>query len=152
VQVFQAYYEIIKFPDQSPASMYVKVLSTLRHPNSDHRAWIGSTQYFFIFAPGIFIGKLFDRGYFRLPFMLANTVLILATFLVAECTAFWQVVLCHGILTGVACGVMFSPIFALTSQWFDKRRQLVFGLISIGSSVGGTVVPILVRALLPAVG
>jgi MFS transporter, MCT family, solute carrier family 16 (monocarboxylic acid transporters), member 10 len=84
--------------------------------------------------------------------MLANCVLILVTFLVAECTAFWQVILCQGILTGITCGIMFSPVIALASQWFDKRRQFVFGLIAAGSSVGGTVVPALVRALLPAVG
>jgi len=132
--------------------MYVKSPPLFVTLTPNHSAWIGSIQYFLTFAPGIFVGKLFDMGYFRLPFMLANAVLILATFLVAECTAFWQVVLCHGVLTGVSSGVMFSPIFALASQWFDKRRQLVFGLISIGSSLGGTVVPILVRALLPAVG
>jgi MFS transporter, MCT family, solute carrier family 16 (monocarboxylic acid transporters), member 10 len=102
--------------------------------------------------PGIFMGRLFDRGYFQLPFMLANTVLILATFLVAECTAFWQIILCQGILTGIACGIMFSPVIPVASQWFDKRRQLVFGVMSVGSSIGGTVLPVLVRALLPAVG
>jgi MFS transporter, MCT family, solute carrier family 16 (monocarboxylic acid transporters), member 10 len=84
--------------------------------------------------------------------MIANGVFLLATFLVAECTAFWQIVLCQGILTGITCGVMFAPIIALTSQWFDKRRQLVFGLIAIGASVGGAVIPILVRDLLPTVG
>jgi MCP family monocarboxylic acid transporter-like MFS transporter 10 len=131
--------------------MYVKApLHTLLTPN--HRAWIGSLQYSLIFAPGILVGRLFDSGHFRVPFMLANTVLIVATFLVAECTAFWQIVLCQGILTGVSCGIMCCPVIALASQWFDKRRQLVFGLISIGSSIGGTVVPVLVRTLLPAVG
>ena len=84
--------------------------------------------------------------------MLANAVLILATFLVAECTAFWQIVLCQGILTGFACGIMFSPLLAAISHWFNKRRQLAFGLLAVGSSIGGTVVPLLVRALLPAVG
>jgi MCP family monocarboxylic acid transporter-like MFS transporter 10 len=102
--------------------------------------------------PGIFVGRLFDSGYFHLPFMLANIVLILATFLVAECTEFWQIVLCQGVFTGAACGTMFSPVLPVASQWFDKRRQLVFGVMSVGSSIGGTVLPVLVRALLPAVG
>lgn len=87
-----------------------------------------------------------------MPFMTANAVLVLATFLVAECVAFWQIILCQGILTGISCGTMFSPLIALVSHWFDKRRQFAFGLIAVGSSVGGTVVPIMVRALLPAVG
>jgi MFS family permease len=119
-------------------------------PNT--RSWIGSIQYSLVFVPGIFVGRLFDRGYFRLPFMLANGALILATFLVAECTAFWQVILCQGILTGITCGIMFSPLLALVSHWFVKRRQFAFGLVAVGSSIGGAVVPILVRSLLPAVG
>lgn len=133
---FQVYYENNKFPDQSPSSI----------------AWIGSIQYSLIFVPGIIVGRFFDIGYFRLPFMTANAALILATFLVAECTAFWQVLLCQGILTGFACGVMFSPLLAVLSHWFDKKRHLAIGLIAVGSAIGGTVVPILVRALLPAVG
>jgi MFS transporter, MCT family, solute carrier family 16 (monocarboxylic acid transporters), member 10 len=105
-----------------------------------------------VFVPGLFIGRLFDRGYFRAPFMIANALLVLATFLVAECKAFWQVVLCQGILTGFAAGTMFSPLLAVLSHWFRKRRGLAFGLLAVGSSIGGTLVPILVRALIPAVG
>jgi hypothetical protein len=50
------------------------------------------------------------------------------------------------------CGMICFPVIALASQWFDERRQFVFELISIGSSVGGAVVPILVKTLLPVVG
>ncbi|PVF94022.1 MFS general substrate transporter [Serendipita vermifera] len=133
---FQAYYENVKFPHQSPSSI----------------AWVGSIQYSLVFVPGLFVGRLFDRGYFRAPFMIANALLVLATFLVAECNAFWQVVLCQGILTGFAAGTMFSPLLAVISHWFRKRRGLAFGLLAVGSSIGGTLVPILVRALIPAVG
>jgi MCP family monocarboxylic acid transporter-like MFS transporter 10 len=109
-------------------------------------------QYSLVWIPGLFVGRLFDKGYFCLTFMMANAVLILATFLVAECNAFWQVMLCQGVLTGLASGVMFSPILTILSHWFKKRRGLVFGCSAVGASIGGTVVPILVRTLLPRVG
>lgn len=113
---------------------------------------MGSIQYSLVFVPGLFVGRLFDMGHFRLPFTIANVVLIVATFLIAECNAFWQVVLCQGILVGVACGTMFSPLLAVLSHWFKRRQGLAFGLLAVGSSVGGTLFPILVRALLPSVG
>ncbi|KAG8753254.1 hypothetical protein FRC14_006214, partial [Serendipita sp. 396] len=133
---FQAYYENVKFPDHSPSSI----------------AWIGSIQYSLIFVPGIIVGRLFDRGYFRAPFVFANLLLLLATFLIPECKQFYQTLLCQGILTGVASGMMFSPILAVVSHWFKARRQLAFGLLAVGSSIGGTVFPLIVRATLPAVG
>ncbi|CCA66982.1 related to monocarboxylate transporter [Serendipita indica DSM 11827] len=133
---FQAYYEAVKFPDHSPSTI----------------AWVGSIQYSLIFVPGLVVGRLFDRGYFRLPFMSANFVFLLATFMVAECRTFPQVLVCQGILTGIACGTMFSPLLAVLSHWFKRRRQLAFGLIAVGSSIGGTVIPLVVKALLPSVG
>ncbi|PVF95711.1 MFS general substrate transporter [Serendipita vermifera] len=134
--VFQAFYENVKFPNESPSLI----------------AWVGSMQYSLVWVPGLLIGRLFDRGYFRLPFMTANAVLILATFLIAECNAFWQVMLCQGVLIGFASGVMFSPLLTILSHWFKKKRGLVFGCSAVGSSIGGTIVPILVRELLPRVG
>ncbi|KAG8794107.1 hypothetical protein FRC17_008338, partial [Serendipita sp. 399] len=133
---FQAYYENVKYPDHSPSTI----------------AWVGSIQYSLIFVPGIIVGRLFDQGYFRSPFVAANVLLLVAIFLIPECKQFYQTLLCQGILTGLAAGTMFSPILAVMSHWFKARRQLAFGLLAVGSSIGGTVFPLIVRAALPAVG
>ena len=50
---------------------------------------------------GILTGRMFDRGYHRLPLAIASAVLVTAVFLTAQCTKYWQFLLCQGILAGV---------------------------------------------------
>ncbi|KAG7086043.1 hypothetical protein E1B28_003564 [Marasmius oreades] len=133
---FQSYYEKTLLKDYSPSTI----------------AWIGSIQYALVFLPALPVGRMFDLGYFRLPFFLFSTLVVVATFLTAECTTFWQLVLCQGILQGAACGCTFGPIIAIISQWFKKRRGLAMGLVTLGSSLGGTVFPIATRRLISQVG
>ena len=82
----------------------------------------------------------------------SSAILVVATILTAECKEYWQLLLCQGILTGVACGMIFGPIPAVSSQWFLKRRALAFGVISFGASIGGTIIPIAARRLIDLVG
>lgn len=48
--------------------------------------------------------------------------------------------------------MFFGPVTAILSMWFKRRRGLALGLFATGSSIGGTVVPIVVRNLIPKVG
>ena len=79
-------------------------------------------------------------------------ILVVATVLTAECEEFWQLLLCQGFLTGLSCGMIFSPVPTITSQWFKKRRSLALGVIATGSSLGGTVVPIAASKLIELIG
>ncbi len=45
-----------------------------------------------------------------------------------------------------------NPTTAVLSHWFKKRLKLALGLMAVGSSLGGTVIPIATRNLLPLVG
>ena len=58
-------------------------------------------QYALVFMTGLPTGKLFDMGYLRLPVGIASACLVTATFLVGQCTEFWQFLLCQGIFAGV---------------------------------------------------
>jgi MCP family monocarboxylic acid transporter-like MFS transporter 10 len=78
--------------------------------------------------------------------------MVVATVLTAECKEFWQLLLCQGLLTGLCCGMIFSPIPAVVSQWFKERRALAFGIMATGSSIGGTVIPIAASNLIDIVG
>ncbi|KAF5378236.1 hypothetical protein D9757_009154 [Collybiopsis confluens] len=115
-------------------------------------AWIGSIQYALVFLPGLPIGRLFDLGYFRSILLSASAILIVATFLIPECTKFWHFLLCQGLATGLACGAFFGPVTAVLAMWFKKRRSLALGLFATGSSLGGTVIPIAVKNLIPRIG
>ena len=54
-----------------------------------------------MFMPGLVLGRLFDMGYLRIPVFLASVLLVVCTFLTAECTEFWQFLLCQGFGIGV---------------------------------------------------
>ncbi|OSX64020.1 hypothetical protein POSPLADRAFT_1045154 [Postia placenta MAD-698-R-SB12] len=134
--VFQAYYEETMLPDVPPSTL----------------AWIGSVQYALVFIPGLVFGRLFDMGWFKLPLFIASSVLVTATFLVAQCTEFWQLILCQGLAVGFACGAIFGPMMGILPHWFQKKLGLAYGLTATGSSIGGTLFPIAVKNLIQEVG
>ncbi|KAF8322343.1 major facilitator superfamily domain-containing protein, partial [Cantharellus anzutake] len=117
-----------------------------------YSAWIGSVQYSLGLIPGSISGRLFDVGYFRETMVPATCLLVLSTFLVGECERYWQFMLCQGIAVGMSSGFLFGPTFAVASNYFHKRRPLVFGLVAVGSGVGGTLLPIVTRTLIPKIG
>ncbi|CAE7169739.1 unnamed protein product [Rhizoctonia solani] len=134
--VFQAYYQETVLSDTSPSTI----------------AWIGSVQYALVFLPGLVTGRLFDLGHYRIPQLCAAALLVIGTFLAAECHEYWQFLLCQGIAIGLASGFLFGPTIAVVSHWFRARRGLALGVLASGSSIGGTVIPIAVRKLIPMVG
>ncbi|KAJ7104536.1 major facilitator superfamily domain-containing protein [Mycena crocata] len=134
--VFQAYYQETLLKDSSPSEI----------------AWIGSVQFSMIFIPALVSGHAFDRGHLKVPFALASAVVIAATFLLAECTKYWHFLLCQGFAIGISSGILFGPISPVIGHWFKERRGLAMGFQAMGSSVGGTLFPIVARNLIPRVG
>ncbi|KAI0718723.1 MFS general substrate transporter [Cerioporus squamosus] len=130
--VFQAYYETYTLRNMSPSDI----------------AWIGSVQYALVFMPGLAFGRLFDMGYLRLPVGLASALLVACTFLTAECKEFWQFLLCQGFGIGLACGIVFSAGSGVVAHWFKKRLGLALACMASGSSIGGTIFPIILRNLI----
>ncbi|KAG9047205.1 hypothetical protein FS837_002799 [Tulasnella sp. UAMH 9824] len=133
--VFQAYYQ-----DRIPGATQ----STI--------AWIGSLQYCLIFLPALPSGHMTDRGWLKIPLLIGSIVLVAATFLIAECTQLWQLILCQGFAIGGASSFVYPPSLAVVPQWFDKRRGRAYGALAMGSAIGGTTLPIMVRKLLDSVG
>ncbi|KAJ6497558.1 major facilitator superfamily domain-containing protein [Mycena sanguinolenta] len=134
--IFQSYYTQNILKDSSPSNI----------------AWIGSIQYSLIFIPGLVSGHYFDRGYLRVPFLTGSAVLIAATFLVGQCTQYWHFLLCQGFVTGISAGIVYGPTTAVIGHWFQKRRGIATGILATGSSLGGTLFPIVARNLIPRVG
>ncbi|KAM5543470.1 hypothetical protein V8D89_002721 [Ganoderma adspersum] len=130
--IFQVYYQEVMLKDMSPSDI----------------AWIGSLQYALVFMPGLAFGRLFDMGYLRLPVSAASVLLIACTFLTAECTEFWHFILCQGFGIGIASGVIFTLGAGVVTHWFRKRLGLALACLAGGSSVGGTIFPIILRNLI----
>ncbi|KAK1221559.1 hypothetical protein PQX77_015678 [Marasmius sp. AFHP31] len=134
--VFQAYYEKTLLQHLSPSTI----------------AWIGSIQYSLVLLPALPVGRLFDLGYFRKPFLASSIVLVVGVFLTGQCTQYWQFMLCQGILQGLACGCVYAPTNAVIGHWFKKNRGRAMGLMAVGSSVGGATFPIAAKRLIVQVG
>lgn len=134
--VFQAYYEE----------------NLLLHTPPSTIAWIGSSQYALAYLPSLATGRLFDLGYFKIPFFAASCVLVACTFLIAECTQFWQLFLTQGVGLGMSCGFLFTPAIVSVSQWFSKRRGLALSTTALGAALGSIVFPVAAQKLIPLIG
>ncbi|KAF7293250.1 MFS general substrate transporter [Mycena chlorophos] len=134
--VFQTFYQLHLLKDNSTSEI----------------SWIGSVQIALTFGLAIFVGRLFDNGWFALPAFCASVALVALTIITGECTKFWQFLLCQGFAIGVASGIIFGPTLAIVSHWFKRRRSTALGIVAAGSSVGGLIIPILVQQLIPQIG
>ncbi|KAF9017421.1 MFS general substrate transporter [Hymenopellis radicata] len=133
--VFQSYYQTGLLKDTPPSNI----------------AWIGSIQYCLVFFPAFVAGRLFDLGYWPPVFLSCSALLVTATFLIGQCHEYWQFLLCQGFAVDSVGGIM-SPTTAVLAHWFKRRRGLATGLMAVGSSIGGTIIPIAARNLIPKVG
>ncbi|KAJ3551697.1 hypothetical protein NP233_g13029 [Leucocoprinus birnbaumii] len=134
--VFQAYYQETLLNDRSPSSI----------------AWIGSIQYSLVTLPGLIAGRLFDIGYFRPLFFSTSVLLVTATFLVGQCTQYWQFLLCQGFAVGFACCGVFTCSNAVIAHWFKSKRGRALGYMGIGCAISGSVFPVVCKRLIPLVG
>ncbi|KAJ7730158.1 major facilitator superfamily domain-containing protein [Mycena metata] len=134
--VFQAYYQ----------------QKLLHHSTPSQISWIGSVQHAMIFICALFVGRLFDIGYYRVPFAAGGALILFATFLVPQCTEYWQFLLCQGFCIGIGSGLMFCTMITVVTHWFQKRRGFALGVTSCGGAIGATVQPIILRQLIDRVG
>ena len=51
--------------------------------------------------PGLITGRLYDLGYVKQTITIASVILVLSTFVTAECKQYWQFLLCQGFAVGV---------------------------------------------------
>ncbi|KAK4047605.1 hypothetical protein OIV83_005263 [Microbotryomycetes sp. JL201] len=114
--VFQAYYKQHQLADKSP----------------DVISWIGSTQICLVSLGAVFVGRLFDAGFFSLP----------------HCSSFGQIFAAQGLAMGAAPGIAFLPAVSSISHWFKRRRAFVLGIFATGASIGGICYPLLLNKLL----
>ncbi|KAF8217349.1 MFS general substrate transporter [Mycena galopus ATCC 62051] len=150
--VFQAYYK----------------QGILHHSTASEIAWIGSIQvrpmlvaaYFdqthskhgMTTIPALLAGRLFDIGYYRIPFAVGSILIVLTTFLVPLCNVYWHFLLCQGFGVGIGSGLMFCTMLTIVTHWFKKRRGFALGLACLGTGLGGTVQPVILRQLISRLG
>ncbi len=114
--------------------------------------WIPSVFTYLALGLGIWVGPLFDRYGPRILTVGGSVFYIISIFILAECKKYWQFMLCLGLVGGVSAALITTAGLAAVSHWFDKRRGRATGVAMIGNSVGGTIIPLILRATFPRYG
>ena len=114
--------------------------------------WIPSVFVYLALALGIWIGPLFDRYGAREIALIGSVTYAVMTFLLAQCSKYYEFLLCCGFLGGIAGASLTTTSLAAVSHWFKRRRGLAQGIAMIGSSFGGVAIPLILRATLPKYG
>ncbi|KAF1920760.1 major facilitator superfamily domain-containing protein [Ampelomyces quisqualis] len=127
-----------------------------QHQLSDMTArdigWIPSVFVYLSLALGIWVGPLFDRYGPRWISLGGSVGFLLMIFLLAECKKFWQMILCCGVLGGVAGAMLTTTSLAVVAHWFKERRALTQGIAMMGSSCGGLTIPLMFKTTFPKYG
>ena len=67
-------------------------------------------------------------------------------------TTYYQLLLSQGVCSAIGVSAIFQPALSCIPGWFSKRRGIVYGIVSTGSSLGGVIFPIMVNRLIHSVG
>ena len=102
---------------------------------------------------GIFAGPLYDRGYLRSLVASGSSLTVLGMMTTSVASSYYQIFLAQGVCVGLGMGFIYVPILGEVSMQFSKKkRPIALGLCSTGACVGGIILPIMVRQLIPSIG
>lgn len=127
-------------------------LNQLSSYSSRDVGWIPSVYVYLALGLGIWIGPLFDRYGPRWIALAGSAAYLAMMFLLAECSLYWQFMLCLGMLGGVSGASLTTTSLACVAHWFKQRRGFAQGICMIGSSFGGLTIPLILRATFPKYG
>ncbi|KAK9450913.1 major facilitator superfamily domain-containing protein [Limtongia smithiae] len=131
IGVFQDYYETNQLSAYSSSSI----------------GWIASLQIFIMFFGGIFVGRLFDSHGPRLLLLVGTTLHVLGLMMVSISHTFGQILACQAIISPIGSACVFYSSISAVSTHFRAKRGLATGIATSGSSLGGTIFPIMMKKL-----
>ncbi|KAM5513784.1 monocarboxylate permease-like protein [Fusarium oxysporum f. sp. phaseoli] len=136
VGLFQGYYEANQLRDLSPSNV----------------SWIPALSMFMMFITGPFVGRAFDNfGPHYLLF--TGTLLHVFGLMMASISSeYYQFILSQAICSPLGAAMVLYPSFSCVTTWFRQKRALALGITASGSSLGGTILPIVVNRLIPRIG
>lgn len=106
----------------------------LSHMSARDIGWIPSIFVYLSLALGIWVGPLFDIYGPRWIALTGSVLFTIMIFLLAECTTFWQMILCNGFLGGTAAAMLTTTSLAAVAHWFKERRGLTQGIAMMGGT------------------
>lgn len=126
-------------------------------------AWISGANIFLCLFLGVQVGPWFDRFGPR-PLLAAGSAvylggLVALAFLPQNddgafdaSALFALLMLLWGLIMGAGAALCCTAALSVLAHWFERRRGLAAGIVFVGSSVGGAVFPLVLRATLEGMG
>ncbi|KAL1886298.1 hypothetical protein Plec18167_000227 [Paecilomyces lecythidis] len=111
-------------------------------------AWIGAINVFCIFAGSVFTGPLLDLSGPEAMLWLGSLGVVFSLMMTSLCKELYQFILAQGILLGISMAFIVTPMIAIISKHFNKKRAAAVGMVIAGSSLGGVIWPVVVHELL----
>ncbi|KAH9934443.1 MFS general substrate transporter [Epithele typhae] len=126
----------------------------LSNVSSSTISWIGSINAFIMVSMGVFVGRLYDRGYFYQLIYGGALLLSFSLFMLslAKPGQYYQILLSQGIGVGIGGGLIYLPSISIVSQYFQQNRAIAMTIVAAGSSVGSVVHPVMLNNTLDRLG
>ncbi|GAM86998.1 hypothetical protein ANO11243_050190 [Dothideomycetidae sp. 11243] len=127
-------------------------LNQLHNVSTANVGWITGMYLFFNYFFNVQIGAICDRNGPVLLGCLGSAISVAAFLLLAQCTKYWQFMLCFGVFAAIGGALMATAAMSIVAKLFSRRRGLAMGVALTGSAVGSIVFPILLRSAFPGFG
>ncbi|PQE16643.1 major facilitator superfamily transporter protein [Rutstroemia sp. NJR-2017a BBW] len=127
-------------------------LNQLSSYSTQDVGWITGVFTSWALFLGIQIGPVFDAYGPRVLGPIGCAIYIPVFFVLAECHEYWQFMVVLGIWGGAGAAVLSTVGVSVIGKWFVRRKGLAMGMALCGSSIGGVVMPLMLRKLLPKLG
>jgi len=90
---------------------------------------------------GIVLGRATDKWGPRIVLTFCGLLLGLGYGLMSQITYLWQFYLFYGVLIGIGLGGLWVPVVSIIARWFTKRRNMMTGIATAGTGIGGLITP-----------
>ncbi|KAG2356841.1 major facilitator superfamily domain-containing protein [Suillus spraguei] len=121
----------------------------LTHDASFAISFIGSSNGFLGSAVSLISGTLYDRGYFYHLIIIGSFLQSFSLFMLslAKPDQYYQIFLAQSLGSGIVVGMLRVPSLAVVSHYFKRKRTLVMTFVTLGSSLGAIIYPIMLNNL-----
>lgn len=120
--------------------------------NGSTTSWIFSIYYAICFACGIFVGPFFDRNGSLVLLLMGSIISFGGYMALSYCKETYQFILALSICVAFGNALCMPPLIGVLNQWFDSHRGIATGFATLGGSVGGMIIPVMLRSLFQRVG
>ncbi|GFN88594.1 monocarboxylate transporter [Plakobranchus ocellatus] len=99
-------------------------------------SWVGSVFVCVMSFSGPFVGSVLNRFGARWTVSCAGIVISLGFIGASLSTSIVQLILTHGIVSGLGAGFTVNPLFVTVGQYFNKYRGFACGILAAGAGAG----------------